>query len=156
MLPFCKESWKNNEPLGVGWCLGSGGKCGTLQVKYPRLSAERVRDELASAEPLGFSIKKSQTTNNTGLYILAAVIYGVAVPYFLLQSLQYEGLGTVNLAWNVLSTLSAYAIGAYFFGEKVTHLRALGIMVALTGLGMVIIGGAQGGENGSPAQGQDK
>ena len=89
-----------------------------------------------------YSLKKYETkpSNNIKFYILGALIYGVAVPYLLLRSLKYEGLGTVNLAWNLISTFSAYAIGIYFFGEKVTHLKALGVMVALTGLGMVLLG----------------
>lgn len=88
-----------------------------------------------------YSIKRYEDNPKTQLkfYILGALIYGLLVPYFLLRSLKYEGLGTVNFFWNVVSTVSAFAIGSYMFGEKISNWKIMGVALSLTGLGMILM-----------------
>lgn len=95
---------------------------------------------LTAVENVGmYSIKRSQTNGEWLFYILASLIYGILVPFFFMRSLQYEGLGTVNFFWNVASTLSAFAIGAFFFKEKVTSWKMMGVTLSLLGLGMILM-----------------
>lgn len=88
-----------------------------------------------------YSIKRYEDNpkNQLKFYVLGALIYGLLVPYFLLRSLKYEGLGTVNFLWNVVSTVSAFAIGSYMFGEKISNWKMMGVALSLTGLGMILM-----------------
>jgi len=64
----------------------------------------------------------------------ASLIYALGVVPLLTQALKYEGIGLVNFFWNVLSTLIAFGIGVYFFGEKIHGMQQVGIAVCLLGL----------------------
>ena len=69
----------------------------------------------------------------------ARLIYGLGVIPLLSKSLQYEGIGMVNFFWNVLSTIIMFAIGIFFFKEKVANLQLIGIIFSLLGLALVLI-----------------
>jgi drug/metabolite transporter (DMT)-like permease len=88
-----------------------------------------------------YSIKRYENDPKSQLkfYVLGALIYGILVPYFLLRSLKYEGLGTVNFFWNVVSTVSAFAIGAYLFKEKISNWKIMGVTLSMVGLGMILL-----------------
>lgn len=61
---------------------------------------------LTAAENVGlYSIKRYQKDpdGQKRYYVLGVLIYALLVPWFLMRSLQYEGLGTVNFFWNVAS-----------------------------------------------------
>ena len=90
-----------------------------------------------------YSIKraKEDEKNRTAFLALAGLLYGVAVPYVFYRSIQHMELGSVNLAWNVWSTIGAYLIGIYLFQDsRLTATKAFGIVLALAGLGVVIFG----------------
>ena len=69
----------------------------------------------------------------------ASLIFGLGVVPLLSMSLKYEGIGIVNFVWNVLSTISMFVIGIYFFNEKVENLQLIGIIITLIGLALVLI-----------------
>jgi len=77
---------------------------------------------------------------NTWNIVFALAAY-IAVPFLLLFSLKYEGIGNMNLYWNVISTICVYLIAVYFFGESVTHTQFVGILLALLGIFLIIISG---------------
>ncbi len=63
--------------------------------------------------------------------------YGLGVAPCLRYATKYEGIGMVNLLWNVVSTILGFAIGIYLYGEKVHGIKLIGILVALLGLGII-------------------
>ena len=77
--------------------------------------------------------------SETPYLVIGALIFGIAVPALLLRMLQYNGIGKVNFFWNVLSTLGALALGILVFGERINGLQAMGIVLALLGVGMVLL-----------------
>lgn len=76
-----------------------------------------------------------------GVYqsIFAALIFGFGVTPLLAKTLEYEGIGMVNFVWNVFSTIIMFAVGIYFFSEKITRLKSMGILLSLAGLGLIIL-----------------
>ena len=84
--------------------------------------------------------KKGDAASKNKYLVLTMLIYGIAVPYFLYHALDYEGVGMVNLFWNVFSTLSAFFIGWYFFQEGVSNLQKIGVVVSLLGISLIFMG----------------
>ena len=79
--------------------------------------------------------KYSKSYNN--YYLIAGmVLYGIVIPYMIIASLNFSGIGTVNLLWNILTTVSMIVIGYYMFNEKVNNLH---IVSLLLGLGSIVI-----------------
>jgi len=76
-----------------------------------------------------------------GPFNLAAssAIFAFAVVPLLSKVLEYDGIGMINFIWNVFSTLLMFCIGIYIFSEKITALKTIGILVALLGIGLIIL-----------------
>jgi len=71
--------------------------------------------------------------------IIASLIYGGCVVPILAKTLQYEGIGIVNLLWNILSTLFGFVIGIFLFNEKIHYLQLIGGAFSLLGIGLIIM-----------------
>ena len=89
-----------------------------------------------------YSLQKSEKTPDKRkfYFILASLIYGLLVPILLYKSLEYEGIGMVNFAWNIFSTLGGFALGYYLFNENINQLQKIGVGVGLLGIGLLILG----------------
>ena len=89
-----------------------------------------------------YSLQRAQKNPSemTSFFILGALIYGIAVPILLMNALRYADVGEMNFFWNILSILSGYAIGIYFFREQITNLQTIGVFVGVLGIGLVIMG----------------
>jgi len=70
---------------------------------------------------------------------IASIVYALGVVPLLSVALQYEGIGIVNLFWNILSTILMFAIGTFMFKEKISNLQGIGIVLSLFGLGLVVL-----------------
>ena len=60
---------------------------------------------------------------------LAMVVYSLQ-PVIFLQSLQYETMTVMNLLWDVLSDLFVTAIGLFYFKEKISYIKQIGLCFA--------------------------
>lgn len=69
----------------------------------------------------------------------ASLIFAFGVVPLLSITLQYEGIGIVNFLWNILSTILMFCIGIFFFKEKIASLQVVGIILAMLGLGLVVL-----------------
>ena len=69
----------------------------------------------------------------------AMFLYGIIITPLLRFAALYEGIGIVNFLWNILSTLFGFAIGIYFFKEKITNLQAIGVAISLLGISLIIL-----------------
>jgi multidrug transporter EmrE-like cation transporter len=52
-------------------------------------------------------------------------------PWIFLQSLKFEGLTVMNLLWDVLSDVIVTLIGLFYFGEKLSWSKKLGVVLSL-------------------------
>lgn len=82
-------------------------------------------------------ITKHAERPNMWYFVLASLIYGLVVPWMLWYSLQYEGVATVNLMWNVLTIIVMTTIGYVLFKEQVNHLHLISILFAIAAIVML-------------------
>jgi multidrug transporter EmrE-like cation transporter len=95
------------------------------------------------------TVSVASVVEATGLYFLragglqntitASLIYGGGVVPLLSKALQFEGIGIVNLLWNIFSTLIGFVIGIYFFKERVHYLQMIGAAFSVVGIGLIIM-----------------
>ena len=71
--------------------------------------------------------------------IYAAIIFAVAVVPLLSKALEWQGIGMVNFIWNVFSTVFMFLIGYFYFSEKLTYLKLVGISCAFFGIGILLL-----------------
>lgn len=91
---------------------------------------------LTSIEAVALTLLRIGGTWNM---ISASAIFAFAVVPLLSKALQYEGIGMTNFIWNVFSTLIMFFIGICIFAEKITTLKTIGIVIALLGIGIIIL-----------------
>ncbi len=86
-----------------------------------------------------YYISKHHQNKNKWLLIMPMLIYGIVVANMLSQSLNYgRGIGTINFIWNCCSTITAFLIGIFMFGEQVNELQWIGIGFAFVGLCLIV------------------
>ena len=92
---------------------------------------------LALSETIAMTALTKYTKSYNTYYLIAGIVlYGIVIPYMIISSLNYNGIGTVNLLWNIITTVSMIVIGYYMFNEKVNHLH---IVSLLLGVGSIVI-----------------
>ena len=52
-------------------------------------------------------------------------------PIIFLKSLSHNSLTVMNLLWDVMSDVSVSIIGLFYFGEKLTRFKKLGVFFSL-------------------------
>lgn len=60
------------------------------------------------------------------LIFLPSIIYTIQ-PWIFLKSLDGESMTVMNLLWDVLSDVLVTIEGLYFFNEKLTHTKMIGV-----------------------------
>jgi len=80
-----------------------------------------------------FFLKKNYLTNNKTYLLLYLMLYMI-IPFFLIKTLKYEGIGITNMLWNIASTTLVLLIGYFIFKEHINHYQYIGI-----GLGILAI-----------------
>lgn len=87
-----------------------------------------------------YSLSKHHQNKNKWWLILAMLIYGVVVTTLLAQSLNYgSGIGIVHFIWACLSTVTAFLIGIFLFGEQVSDLQWIGSGFAFIGVSLILL-----------------
>jgi len=77
-------------------------------------------------------------------YYLYALMFYALVCLLLLQSYKYKGMGIVNVLWSGLSILVILSVSIIIFGEKITKMDIIGIILII--LGMCFIWGTSDGK----------
>jgi len=62
-----------------------------------------------------------------GIILISMVVYACQ-PLLFLESLKYSTLTVMNLLWDVMSDVLVTAIGLFYFSEKLTRFKKLGVM----------------------------
>ena len=92
---------------------------------------------LALSESIAMTaLTKYAKSYNTYYLIAGIVLYGIVIPYMIIYSLNFTGIGTVNLLWNILTTVSMIIIGYSLFNEKLNHLHLVSLLL---GVGSIVI-----------------
>ena len=61
-----------------------------------------------------------------GIIIIAMLVYSFQ-PLIFLESLNHSSLTVMNLLWDVMSDVIVTAIGLFYFSEKLTRFKKLGV-----------------------------
>jgi multidrug transporter EmrE-like cation transporter len=88
---------------------------------------------MAFIDVITFSIIKFVSSNEVKLLswmILPTILYA-AEPWVFLKGLQFERMYVVNLLWNVLSSVLVTLVGIYYFGEKTSMIKNIGILLSI-------------------------
>jgi multidrug transporter EmrE-like cation transporter len=91
---------------------------------------------LASSEIIAMTfLQKYVKENFEKKYLYFGVfIYGVIIPYMIIKTLNYDGIGTVNLMWNIITTVGMIVIGYYLFNEKISKLHIISLMLGIASI----------------------
>lgn len=76
------------------------------------------------------------------LIFLPTLIYAMQ-PWVFLTSLDYESLTVMNLLWDVISDILVTVEGLYFFQEKVSRTKMLGVGLSLISVFLLSWNGAE-------------
>jgi multidrug transporter EmrE-like cation transporter len=60
------------------------------------------------------------------LIFLPTLLYAIQ-PWIFLKALSHESMTVMNLLWDVISDLLVTIEGLYFFNEKISHTKAMGV-----------------------------
>jgi drug/metabolite transporter (DMT)-like permease len=61
-----------------------------------------------------------------GIILISMLVYACQ-PLLFLESLQYNSLTVMNLLWDVMSDVIVTSIGLFYFSEKLTKFKKLGV-----------------------------
>ena len=67
---------------------------------------------------------------SSALVFLPMIIYGMQ-PFVFLASLKFESLTVMNLLWDVASDVLVTITGLWFFGEKISRTKMVGVVLSL-------------------------
>lgn len=76
----------------------------------------------------------SITPNTSVMYLAAACILYTFQPILFTRAMKYQGMGIMNVTWNVISTCIIILLGVYAFGEKINQYQCLGIALSVISL----------------------
>jgi multidrug transporter EmrE-like cation transporter len=65
-----------------------------------------------------------------GIIVLAMLIYSFQ-PLLFLESLKFNSLTVMNLLWDVMSDVLVTAIGLFYFKEKLTKFKKMGVVLSI-------------------------
>ena len=95
---------------------------------------------LAGSETIAMTaITKYSKTNNKLFMLFGFLIYGFIIPFVVLKTLTYSGIGTVNFMWNIITTVSMIIIGHFYFGDKMSNLHLISLMLGIASITVLYI-----------------
>ena len=90
---------------------------------------------LAGTETLALTSLTKYSKNNKSIYlVIGMLIYGIVIPTVIVKSLNFEGIGTVNFIWNIITTISMIIIGYQMFNEKINRLHVISLFLGIAAL----------------------
>jgi len=90
---------------------------------------------LAGVETISMTSLTEYSKNKNILYLLLGIfIYGIIIPFLIIFSLKFEGIGTVNFLWNIITTVSMIMIGHYVFGDAMNYLHMISAFLGISAI----------------------
>jgi multidrug transporter EmrE-like cation transporter len=65
-----------------------------------------------------------------GIIVIAMLIYSFQ-PLLFLESLKFNSLTVMNLLWDVMSDVLVTSIGLFYFKEKLTKFKKMGVVLSI-------------------------
>ena len=100
---------------------------------------------LALNDVLSFGLAKAYILNPAtaiGLW-LPTLLYAFQVPLFA-YGLRQSGMAVLNITWNLFSNLLVTLLGVFFYSEKITGLKVLASLFAISSITLFSIDGLRG------------
>ena len=95
---------------------------------------------LAGSETIAMtSITKFSKNKQFSYMLLALLIYGIIIPFIVLKTLTFAGIGTVNFMWNIITTVSMILIGHFYFGDRISNLHLISLMLGIASITILYI-----------------
>lgn len=95
---------------------------------------------LAGSETIAMtSITKFSKNKNFLYMLLALLIYGIIIPFIVLKTLTFAGIGTVNFMWNIITTVSMIIIGHFYFGDRMSNLHLISLLLGIASITILYI-----------------
>lgn len=89
--------------------------------------------------------KKLGMLTGNWMFPLAALVYSTQ-PFIFYKSLSTDSMTVMNLLWDVMSDVLVAVIGIFVFGETLSSLQWLGMVLAI--LGITLLGCCDDGKGG--------
>ena len=90
---------------------------------------------LAGVETISMTALTQYVKSKNKWYLLLGMfIYALIIPFLVIISLNFEGIGTVNFLWNIITTVSMIVIGYYVFGDSVNHLHLISLLLGISAI----------------------
>ena len=84
-----------------------------------------------------YSVKK-YSLHGSGYLLAICILCYALIPLFLFLILkQKQNIATVNIIWNVLSSVYGVLIGVVLFKERINLIQSLGIVLGVVGLVLI-------------------
>ena len=77
--------------------------------------------------------KKLGMLTGDWMFPIASIIYATQ-PFIFYRSLSSSSMTVMNMLWDVISDVLVAAIGVFFFGEVLSPLQWLGMVLAISGI----------------------
>jgi len=87
---------------------------------------------MAVIDIVSLALVKQYSLGKTSIIamIVAVCIYALQ-PIVFVYALEYEGMAVMNLLWNVLSSVTVSLIGIWYFKEKLTAAKTIGVILSI-------------------------
>jgi multidrug transporter EmrE-like cation transporter len=90
---------------------------------------------MALVDVATFGILKSiQLKWISPFYLIAPILLYSIQPYIFLKSLNYQGLATMNVLWDLISTVFVTIESKFLFNEIISNRKMLGIVLSLVSI----------------------
>lgn len=76
-------------------------------------------------------LKKYSIEKNVCYFLPVFILYGIMAPLLIVKNLEYEGIATLNIIWNIMSTFIVLFIGIIIFKENVSHLHLISLLLSI-------------------------
>ena len=67
----------------------------------------------------------------------SAVILYALQPLLFYKALSFEGMAIMNLLWNVISSFVVTMLGIFYFKEKLSHTKLIGVAFSIIAIGLL-------------------
>jgi multidrug transporter EmrE-like cation transporter len=100
---------------------------------------------LAGCETISMTALTRYSKSKNILHLLIGMfIYGLIIPFLIIMSVKFEGIGTVNFLWNIITTVAMIVIGYYIFGDKLNHLHLISLLLGISAITVLMLANGKG------------
>lgn len=93
---------------------------------------------MAGLETFALTLLTMYSRQSSPVYLIGAIVaYGGLIPYTILKTLDFEGIGTVNFLWNIITTVSMVLVSYYYFNDTVSNLHIISLMLGVASIVLI-------------------